>query len=162
MKRIFFTTHCDHEPARAQCRAGVHPPQYCYPSSAVALLRRTDGGRVSPASVGNADGTERLARARSPGRRDACLTLNTPTFMEKGSSKKCTFAPARRVARRGSRRSGDRRSKAEKSLCFFLPRAILRGRSTRKRGPKQQPFKTNTTGAQWTGITPKPDNSAAR
>src|SRR5437867_8989933 len=49
MKRIFFTTHCDHEPARAQCRAGVHPPQYCYPSSAVALLRRTDGGRVPPA-----------------------------------------------------------------------------------------------------------------
>src|SRR5437867_1800812 len=49
-----------HEP---QSRAGVHPPQYCYK------------GRVAPAPVGNADGTEPLARARSPGRRDACPTL---------------------------------------------------------------------------------------
>ena len=35
---------------------------------------------VSPASVGNADGTERLALARSLGRRDACPTLGALRF----------------------------------------------------------------------------------
>src|SRR5213594_3100799 len=55
-----------HEPQR---RAGIHPPQYCY------------GRRVLPAPVGNADGTEPLALARSPGRRDACPTLGPPRFM---------------------------------------------------------------------------------
>src|SRR5438093_3401784 len=49
-----------HEPQR---RAGIHPPQYCY------------GGRVLLASVGNADGSELLALARSPGRLEACPTL---------------------------------------------------------------------------------------
>jgi len=36
---------------------------------------------VSPAPVGNADGTEPLALARSQGRRDACPTLGPPRFM---------------------------------------------------------------------------------
>src|SRR5439155_19879684 len=36
---------------------------------------------VSPASVGNADGTEPLALPRSLGRRDACPTLGPPRFM---------------------------------------------------------------------------------
>src|SRR5205809_5225363 len=36
---------------------------------------------VPPASVGNADGTEPLALARSLGRRDACPTLGAPRFM---------------------------------------------------------------------------------
>ena len=36
---------------------------------------------VSPAPVGNADGTEPLALARSLGRRDACPTLGPAQFM---------------------------------------------------------------------------------
>jgi len=46
---------------------------------------------ILTASVGNADGTESLALARSAGRLEACPALNTPPFIEKGSSKKCTF-----------------------------------------------------------------------
>src|SRR6266496_3816612 len=38
-------------------------------------MNRNVRAGVSPASVGNADGTEPLALARSMGRRDACPTL---------------------------------------------------------------------------------------
>src|SRR5881397_1066379 len=37
---------------------------------------------ILPASVGNADGTEPLALARSLGRRDACPTLGALRFMD--------------------------------------------------------------------------------
>ena len=36
---------------------------------------------ILPASVGNADGTEPLALARSPGRRDACPTSGALRFL---------------------------------------------------------------------------------
>src|SRR5438105_11234409 len=36
---------------------------------------------ILPAPVGNADGTEPLALARSPGRLEACPTLGPPRFM---------------------------------------------------------------------------------
>src|SRR5437867_11318993 len=42
-------------------------------------LKRRAG--ILPATVGNADGTEALALARSPGRLEACPTLGPPRLM---------------------------------------------------------------------------------
>ena len=48
---------------------------------------------VSPASVGNADGMEPLALARSLGRRDACPTLGPARFMVPMHAQKRMEAP---------------------------------------------------------------------
>src|SRR5437867_12507190 len=85
---------------------------------------------VSPAPVGNADGTEPLALARSPGRRDpssvavlrrvdACPTLGAPRFMVPMQAPRRMEAfhePERGAPAPPGRRGGEVRARAKLEL----------------------------------------------